>query len=391
MATSDVTRPARSRSSVGVFALLVTLAVAGIAGLVSGFGQLKIAVIIVLGLTLGAAAAAVARRSFAWFISAALVLRPVVDLTAGQGIGIPEVMGVGVLLIGLGWLVDPPGGAGATSARAADAPGDRVGCRRGVVDAQQPAPDGVDPDRDRHRGRRRRLPGAGRAAHDRPDVGRPPDRHPRGQRRRAGVFPLLGLAGVQVSHQKDGIAALKSVFFLSNNFGHFLVPFLLAVFAMATQAKGRARLAPLRTGGGPRVELLQTETRGAWIAALVGILVVGAVLDRRLLIGALVAPLLLVAFVPSVSERVTSTLPDPGDARAESSLTWRFEHWVEVLPMVKSRRSRASGSTRRNVAPASNRTTTSCSSSSRWAWSASSSTSGSSAPPYSPASARPSA
>ena len=68
----------------------MTLAVAGIAGLVSGLGELRGAVIVVLGLTLGAAAAAVARRSFAWFISAALVLRPVVDLTAGQGSASPR-------------------------------------------------------------------------------------------------------------------------------------------------------------------------------------------------------------------------------------------------------------------------------------------------------------
>ena len=138
-----------------------------------------------------------------------------------------------------------------------------------------------------------------------------------------------------VSHEKDGIPALKSVFFLSNNFGHFLVPFVLVVVAMATQAKGRVRLALYALAAVLGAELLMTETRGAWIAAIVGILVVGAVLDRRLLLGVLVVPVLLVAFVPSVTERVTSVLPDPGDARSESSLTWRFEHWTEVLPMVE--------------------------------------------------------
>lgn len=335
MATSETVRPPRTPGRVGLVALAITLTVAAIAGLVSGLGELRAAVIVVLGLTLGAAAAAVARRSFAWFISAALVLRPVVDLTAGQGIGIPEVMGVGVLLIGLGWL---------TIHRAELAPRLRepltlpvlgLVAVAGLSTLSSPMP--VES-----------LPAATGIAAGAVvylvlivllTTGRMSVVHLIGTLAASAVvpvlFPLLGLVGVQVSHEKDGIAALKSVFFLSNNFGHFLVPFTLAVFAMATQAKGRARLALIALGLVLGYELLGTETRGAWIAALVGIIVVGAVLDRRLLLGAVVVPVLLVAFVPSVSERVTSTLPDPGETRTESSLTWRFEHWTEVLPMVQ--------------------------------------------------------
>lgn len=335
MATEQAAPATPTRSRAGVITLLVALAVAALAGLVSGLGELKTAAIVVLGLTLGAAAAAVARRSFAWFISAALVLRPVADLTAGDGVGIPEVMGVGVLVICTGWLVIH---------RAELAPRLRepltlpvlglvaVAC---LSTLSSPLP-------------MESLPTATGIAAGAVvylvlvvllTTGRMSVVHLIGTLATSAVvpvlFPLMGLLGVTVSHEKDGIAALKSVFFLSNNFGHFLVPFILVAFAMATKARGRARLALYVVALALTVELIETETRGAWIAALVGVLVVGAVLDRRLLVGALVAPLLLVAAVPSVTERVTSTLPDPADTRTESSLTWRFEHWVDVLPMVE--------------------------------------------------------
>jgi putative inorganic carbon (hco3(-)) transporter len=109
---------------------------------------------------------------------------------------------------------------------------------------------------------------------------------------------------------------------------------VLVVVALAAHAHGRVRVLLFLLAAALGAELLLTETRGAWIAAIVGILVIGAVLDRRLLLAALVTPVLLVAFVPSVAERVTSTVPDPSEPRTESSLTWRLEHWTEVLPMV---------------------------------------------------------
>lgn len=336
MATSETdARATRSPTRIGVVALAVIVGVAGIAGLVSGLGQLRNAAIVVGGLLVAGIAVMVARQSFAWFLSAALVLRPVVDLTATKGLGIPEVMGVGVLVICVGWLLIhraelvprlrepltlPVVGlvvVAVLSALSSPMPMESLPIATGIA--------------------------AGAAVYLVLIVllttGRMSVVHLIGTLAAAAVvpvlFPLAGFLGVQVSHEKDGIAALKSVFFLSNNFGHFLVPFLLAVVAMATQAKGRTRVVLLLLAAVLGFELLQTETRGAWIAALVGIIIVGAVLDRRLLLGVLVVPILLVAFVPPVTERVTSTLPDPGEARSESSLTWRLEHWTEVLPMVQ--------------------------------------------------------
>lgn len=332
MATSPVPPAGRSRTVVAVVGVLV---LAALAGLASGLGELRTAAFVVLGLASGAVAAAVARRSFAWFVSAALVLRPVVDLTAGGGIGIPEVMGVGVLLIGLGWLVIHRAELAPRLREPLTLPVLGLVVVAGLSTLSSPVP-------------AKSVPIATGIAAGAVvylvlvvllTTGRMSVVHLIGTLAASAVvpalFPVLGLFGVQVSHQKDGIEALKSVFFLSNNFGHFLVPFVLVALAMAVAAKGRARLALFVVAGVLTFELIETETRGAWIAALVGVVVVGAVLDRRLLAGALVTPLLLVAFVPSFSERVTSAIPDPSQPRAESSLTWRLEHWENVLPMVQ--------------------------------------------------------
>ncbi len=301
----------------------------------SGLGHLRPAAIGIVVLTLATAAVVVAVRSFAWFISAVLVLRPIADLSATSGVGVPEVMGVSVLLICVGWLLIHRAELGprlrepltlpvlglvvvaVLSALSSPLPLDSIAIATGIA--------------------------AGAAVFLVLVVllttGRMSVVHLIGTLAASAVvpvvFPVLGMFGVAVSHEKDGIQALKSVFFLSNNFGHFLVPFVLVVVAMATQAKGRVRIALYALAAVLGAELLMTETRGAWIAAIVGIVVVGAVLDRKLLLGVLVVPVLLIAFVPSVTERVTSVLPDPGDTRSESSLTWRFEHWTEVLPMVQ--------------------------------------------------------
>ncbi len=318
----------------GAIVASVTVGAAAVTGIVAGLGQLKAATVAMVGVLLLIGAAAVARRSFAWFISAVLVLRPIVDLTATARVGIPEVMGVSVLLVCVGWLTIhrtellprlrepltlPVIGlviVAALSALSSPRPIESIPIATGIA--------------------------AGAAVYLVLVVllttGRMSVVHLIGTLAAAAVvpvgFPVLGLLGVTVSHQKDGISALKSVFFLSNNFGHFLVPFLLVSVAMATQAKGRARVALCALAAVLGAELIMTETRGAWIAAMVGLFVVGAVLNRRLLAGLIVVPILLVALVPPVTARVESVLPDPAEARSESSLTWRFEHWTEVLPMV---------------------------------------------------------
>lgn len=147
-------------------------------------------------------------------------------------------------------------------------------------------------------------------------------------------YSALGLLGLPVTHEKDGLTALKSVFHLSNNFAHFLVPFMVVAAAWSVRARGRRRWVAVAFLVTALVQLMLTETRGAWVAAFVGFIVLGALLDRRLLYGTIGVTLCLVLFVPSVQDRVLTVVPSPEQSRTESSGTWRLQHWGELLPLA---------------------------------------------------------
>ncbi|WP_435745243.1 O-antigen ligase family protein [Nocardioides sp. SYSU DS0663] len=147
------------------------------------------------------------------------------------------------------------------------------------------------------------------------------------------LFPLLGLVGVPVAHEKDGVTALKSVFYLSNNYGHFLVPLVIVSAAWFIRSRGRVRWYAGALLLLAAVELLGTQTRGAWFAALIGLGCVGMLLSRRFVLGAAVAAVLVVLFVPAVNDRLTSLEPGNAPPRNESSLAWRFGHWEQLLPL----------------------------------------------------------
>jgi putative inorganic carbon (HCO3(-)) transporter len=144
------------------------------------------------------------------------------------------------------------------------------------------------------------------------------------------AYPLLGLVGVPVTAQKDGVAALASVFFLSNNFAHFLVPLLVVGAAWALRTTGRARWIATAYVAVVAVELVLTQTRGAWIAGAVGVLVVCLLLDRR--VAALVSVGLgaVALAVPPVTARILSLVPDPSNPYSESSFAWRLHQWQRL-------------------------------------------------------------
>ena len=150
------------------------------------------------------------------------------------------------------------------------------------------------------------------------------------------LYPLLGFAGVTVTTQKDGIEALKSVFFLSNNFAYFLVPLAIVGAASALRTRGGVRLAAIAYLAVVLVELILTETRGAWLCAALGVLIVCVLLDRRIAALAVVVLIGVVLLVPSVNSRIADLVPDPDAPRTESSLAWRFGQWEGLIPSVQA-------------------------------------------------------
>lgn len=81
--------------------------------------------------------------------------------------------------------------------------------------------------------------------------------------------------------------------------------------------------------------LLLTYTRSAWIAAVIGILVVGVLQSRRLIyaVGAGIVAILLL--VPSTVARFSDLGSTQYTGAAGDSLTWRFEYWLDLIPLVE--------------------------------------------------------
>ena len=160
----------------------------------------------------------------------------------------------------------------------------------------------------------------------------------------AGTLAPLALAwlgpwvGLDVNHVKDGVvrAALD------------LLPVEQLRPLPDAVPRRRRGVRRLRTPAAPpvvlawigvmAVQLVATETRGAWVAALLGIAVVALLMEPRILGGVAVAAMVVVLAVPSVTSRVTDLVPDPDQPRRESSLAWQFDHWQEVAVLNEDAR-----------------------------------------------------
>jgi putative inorganic carbon (hco3(-)) transporter len=87
------------------------------------------------------------------------------------------------------------------------------------------------------------------------------------------------------------------------------------------------------------VFLLLTYTRTAIVGTAIGVVLVGALHSRRLLLGLLVLAVCAFLFVPQLSSRFTQlgeSAATPADVASRNTLTWRINYWTEVLPLANS-------------------------------------------------------
>jgi putative inorganic carbon (hco3(-)) transporter len=153
------------------------------------------------------------------------------------------------------------------------------------------------------------------------------------------VFPLAYtsfgfLMGNPPSELKNTFTRITGTFGQSNTFGRYLM--LLVVFGVALYphlGKGlRPALGLLLALGS--VFLLLTYTRTAILGTVLGLVVVGLVQSKRLLLGLLVVGVCALLLVPQLSTRFTSlSSTETGSA---NSLEWRFGYWTELLPLANS-------------------------------------------------------
>ena len=159
----------------------------------------------------------------------------------------------------------------------------------------------------------------------------------------AGLVPLLmGVVGpllnLNVTHVKDGVIALHSTFHLSNAYAHFLLPYLVVGAALWLHARGwKSKAALGAVLAVAAVEMLFTQTRGAWIGLGLALLLV-AILDRRWVgIFATVAVAVALLLSPLFAARIVDLGQNPDQPRQTNSWEWRVEHWGQIIPLVDGR------------------------------------------------------
>lgn len=160
------------------------------------------------------------------------------------------------------------------------------------------------------------------------------------------IFPLVFtsfgiLVGNPRSEAKGGFGRLLGTFNQSNDYSRYLMLMIImgaALYPYLSRRQQRLATLPMAAMA---VFLVLTYTRSALVATVLGLLVVGLIQSKRLLLGVVTAGIVTLLVVPSVSGRFTDIARDPARQAAQAgsidtgnSLSWRLDYWAEVLPLA---------------------------------------------------------
>jgi O-antigen ligase len=148
------------------------------------------------------------------------------------------------------------------------------------------------------------------------------------------VLASQSLTGASAAVRGD-VSRFTGTFNHPNPFAAYLgllaVTFLAVRTAVGGRWSGLYTAAAVACGAG----LLATYARGAWVGAVIGVVVVAALVDRRLLARLAVLVVAVVVLVPSVGARITDLEGERHlSGTAGNSLTWRLDYWGEVLDLA---------------------------------------------------------
>jgi O-antigen ligase len=149
------------------------------------------------------------------------------------------------------------------------------------------------------------------------------------------VLPVGFAAYQAISHQglfnDHGLERIKGTFVHSNPFALYLTMIVIASAAMLTRVHGRARVGVIVVLASSGTCLLFTYTRGAWLAAAIGLLVVGVFGNRWVLAALLVCGVVAAIAIPSVSGRFKELETSRSKSgAAQNSFVWRLDYWNEA-------------------------------------------------------------
>ena len=149
------------------------------------------------------------------------------------------------------------------------------------------------------------------------------------------IVALKQLTGPQQLEQYLEVSRIKGTFVHANPFATYLVIIAVVALAVRPYLHRWARVFATATVAVATMLTLFTYARGAWIALILGVIVVGVFQDKRLIVAVVAGVLAVLIFVPSVSAR----LSDLGETQAvgngdANSLAWRIKYWERLLPMT---------------------------------------------------------
>jgi putative inorganic carbon (HCO3(-)) transporter len=156
------------------------------------------------------------------------------------------------------------------------------------------------------------------------------------------IFPLAlttvtFLIGHGRTESKGTLDRATGPFAQSNEFGRYLMVLIVMGVALYPHLERRLQRALMVLLGLSSVFLFLTYTRTALIGTVVGLVIVGIVQSKRVLVGLFVAAVLGLAVVPGVAGRFTDLAPTTSSSAgttSSNSLAWRFSYWTEVLPLA---------------------------------------------------------
>jgi putative inorganic carbon (hco3(-)) transporter len=157
------------------------------------------------------------------------------------------------------------------------------------------------------------------------------------------VFPLAFtafgfLTGHPRTETKGSFLRITGTFNQSNTFGRYLMLMVIFGFALYPHVSKRLKLPLAALLAGCTGFLLLTYTRTAILGAVIGLVVVGLVQSKRLLLGLVVVAVCSLALVPQLSSRFASVteLSSSGGQPSGNSLVWRLNYWTQVLPLANA-------------------------------------------------------
>lgn len=145
------------------------------------------------------------------------------------------------------------------------------------------------------------------------------------------VVQALTSNGVMVT---DGVSRVRGTFVHPNALGLYLVLLILTSTALARHVRLRLRLALLVVVAAGSAGLVLSYSRGAWVALVAGLLVIGVVQSKRLIAAMVAAVALVLVLFPSTQARLTDLDEGRTDrGTAGNSFVWRVDYWQQALAL----------------------------------------------------------